>query len=185
MLGAIQTIKKRLVSRQSGRFMGRRMGRSPRMARPAALLLLAWSCLAGFGSPLFPAPAGNRERQPTDSVVGGTTALFIDRVHPEAFRSATWIEVDLPASQVTLKGLRVLTANRSWTMQICGSSLDLATCTTVVGPAGTAPGWRGDFRNESWTFPYLDREGRQKLHLRVTPVGGDWMIFRIQTEARL
>ena len=140
--------------------------------------------MGAMASLLYPAQAGKRERQPTDSVVGGTVTTSIDRLHPEAFRVPTWIEIDLPTDQLTLKGLRVLTANRSWTMQICGSSLDLGTCTTVVGPAGTAAGWRGDFRNESWTFAYQDREGRQKLHLRVTPVGGDWMIFRIQTEAR-
>jgi hypothetical protein len=163
--------------------MNRRPEIPPLNTRRAALLLvLSW--LIAPGSPLYPAPAGKRERQPTDSVVGGAATTSIDRLHPEAFRVPTWIEVDLPANQVTLKGLRVLTANRSWTMQVCGSSLDLSTCTTVVGPAGTAPGWRGDFRNESWTFPYQDREARQKLHLRVTPMGGDWMIFRIQTEAR-
>ena len=163
--------------------MSRRTRSGPRKARRATFLFVALSCLACVGSLLYPEQTPKRERQPLDSVVGGPTTTTIDRLHPEAFRIATWIEVDLPANQVTLKGLRVLTANRSWTMQVCGSSLDLGTCTTVVGPSGTAAGWRGDFRNEHWSFPYLDGEGRQKLHLRVTPVGGDWMIFRIQTVA--
>ncbi len=129
-------------------------------------------------------PVPKVQRQYNDSPMGSSVTTSIDRVHPEAFRVATWVEVDLPANQIALRGLRVLTANRSWTLQICESTLDLSTCTMVVGPVGTAPGWKGDFSNDGWYFSYLDREGRRKLHLRVTPVGGDWMIFRIQTEAR-
>ena len=163
--------------------MSRRQGIPPRKVR-GPILLSVLGCLAAFLPLIQAAPAGKVERQSTDSQGGGSVTTSIDRVHPEAFRTATWVEVDLPANQVTLKGLRVLTANRSWTLQVCGSTLDLSTCTAVVGPVGTAPGWKGDFRNEAWTHAYVDREARQKLHLRVTPVGGDWMIFRIQTEAR-
>lgn len=167
-----------------------RLDRSVRPCRePAArylsgaAFLLALGCLTNLFSPLQATAAGKAERR-AGSAVGGSVTTAIDRVHPEAFRAAAWIEVDLPASHVTLQGLRIITANRCWTLQICESTLDLATCTAVVGPAGTAAGWRGDFRNEAWTFSYTDRESRGKLHLRVTPERGDWMTFRIQTSAR-
>ena len=167
-----------------GRSMSRRQEIPPRKVK-GPLLLIALGCLGALSFSRLDAATGGRvQRQSLDTGGGGGVSSSIDRVHPEAFRTTTWVEVDLPANQVTLKGLRVLTANRSWTLQVCGSTLDLSTCSTVVGPMGTAPGWKGDYQNETWTFPYLDKEGRLKLHLRVTPVGGDWMIFRIQTVAR-
>jgi hypothetical protein len=105
-----------------------------------------------------------------------------DHLHPDAFRTQTWIDVDLPSDRVLLQNLRILTANRSWSMKICESILDPSTCVQVVGTPGSPVGWRGDFRDKNWTKSYEDRQAGRKLHLQVTPVGGDWMIFRIQVE---
>jgi hypothetical protein len=116
---------------------------------------------------------------PTDAA-----GVPIDYLHPEAFRTPTWIDVSLPSNQVVLQNLRILTANRSWTLKLCESIGDPASCVPLVGIQGPpAIGWRGDFRNKTWTRAYLDRDGGAKLHLQATPVGGDWMIFRIQVEA--
>jgi hypothetical protein len=107
----------------------------------------------------------------------------IDYLYPEAFRTQTWIDVDLPSDRVILENLRILTANRNWTLKICESTVDPSSCTLIVGTTGPpAIGWRGDFRNKTWTKSYEDRQAGKKLHLQVNPVGGDWMIFRIQVE---
>jgi hypothetical protein len=109
----------------------------------------------------------------------------IDYVYPEAFRDVTWIDVDLPANVVVVKSIRVLTANRSWTLKLCGSRTGPTACTTLVsGNPKTAPGWKGDFLNTQLNYSYTDLDGVSKLHFQVTPAGGDWMIFRIQTEVQ-
>ena len=112
----------------------------------------------------------------------GTVA--IDFLHPEAFRAATWVNVSLPSNTVLVGNLRIITANRSWGLQICGSVSIPASCVNTLAawdPRGV--GWRGDFRSATWTQTYQDLDAGKQLHLKVTPQGGDWMIFRIKVEA--
>jgi hypothetical protein len=126
-------------------------------------------CLAAF-PPGFSAPPA----QPSS----------IDYLYPEAFRTQTWIQVPLPSSQVSLANLRVITANRKWKLEICGSASNPATCVNALAfsdPRGV--GWRGDFASTAWSQTYQDTDAVKMLHLRVTPLGGDWMIFRIRVEA--
>ena len=151
---------------------------SPRFL-PVALLGFAASCL------LPP----HLEAAPPESAASSISSanaqtVTVDYLYPEAFQVATWIDVDLPSSNVQLANLRIITANRRWSLQICGSISDPATCVNPLAswdPRGV--GWRGDFRSPSWSQSYQDASANKKLHLRVTPIGGDWMIFRIQLEA--
>ena len=109
---------------------------------------------------------------------------FIDYLFPEAFKAATWIQVPLPSNSVSLANLRVITANRKWKLEICGSASNPASCVNALAaqdPRGV--GWRGDFGSAAWTQTYQDADAVKTLHLRVTPLSGDWMIFRIRVEA--
>ena len=143
----------------------------------AAITLL----LAAQVFPAAPAAAGSAGAGPGRP--GDPTR--IDFLHLEAFREPTWMAVDLPASHVTLLSIRVLTANRSWTLGVCGAPQNPQTCSLVVGsPTIPAVGWRGDFINRTLNLDYRNLELQPKLHLLVTPTGGDWMIFRIRLEVR-
>ena len=153
--------------------------------RTAALLVLL--VLVGIGR----APAGTEARTRREcagpkclSAAPNPPFAMIDTQHPEAFLGPTWVGVDLPSDRVILRNLRILTANRNWNMQICESPADPGTCVQVVGPVGgSTVGWRGDYRDATWTRVYQDGAAGRKLHLLVTPAGGDWMIFRIRVEA--
>ena len=108
----------------------------------------------------------------------------IDYLYPEAFRTATWIQVPLPSNQVSLAKLRIITANRKWKVEICGSASNPATCVNALAssdPRGV--GWRGDFASTAWSQTYQDVDAVKTLHLRVTPLAGACIIFRIQVEA--
>jgi hypothetical protein len=110
--------------------------------------------------------------------------VLIDFVHSEAFKTSTWIHVSLPSSHVLLSNLRIITANRKWSLQICGSVSNPGSCVNAL--AGWDPrgvGWRGDFKAAGWSQDYQDLDATNQLHLKVTPQGGDWMIFRIQVGA--
>jgi len=108
----------------------------------------------------------------------------VDYLYPEAFLTTTWVDVDLPTSHVQLADLRIITANRRWSLDICGSPSNPASCVNALASYDPRNvGWRRDFRSQTWSYNYLDLDGAKKLHLRVNPLSGDWMIFRIQVEA--
>ena len=162
---------------------------NPRKLLRRGVLLLAFFWLGA----LLPVSPGTRPLAPQQKRVavepmwhGGAGTVLIDSLHPEAFRTPAWIDVEIPSNWVTLRNLRVLTAHRSWTLQICESVSEPETCTLIVGSGNPRVlGWRGDFRDPAWSVAYEDRDRQKKLHLMVTPAGGDWMIFRIQLEATL
>ncbi len=144
--------------------------------RSVLVVCLAVALLgAGKSSPGNPKP--DQIPAPT-----GTTSA-IDYTYPEAVRDSTWIDVDIPSSSVSVDRIRILTANRDWTLRLCGSRLDRRTCTQVVGrTSARGRGWWGDFVDPALNLSYVDRDGSGKLHFLVTPEEGDWMIFRIQTQ---
>jgi len=113
-----------------------------------------------------------------------TQTTLIDYLYPEAFRVATWIQVPLPSSRVNLANMRILTANRKWKLEICGSGSNPATCVNALASADPrGVGWHGEFSSTAWSQIYQDVDAVKTLHLRVTPLAGDWMIFRMRVEA--
>jgi hypothetical protein len=150
-----------------------------RFSRPLVTVYCLTLCALGLGGPFRPSWTVS------EAAAAGTPPVRIDYVYPEAFRQPTWIDVDLPSSQVVLKNIRVLTANRNWTLKVCGSPTGPTNCTILVrSPSNPAAGWWGDFSNTTLNYSYTDLDGVSKLHLLVTPAGGDWMIFRIQTDVQ-
>jgi hypothetical protein len=151
------------------------------LARPATLRSFLL-CLAGLC--LYLSDPAAAHPKSTAAGIDSSQSVFIDYLYPEAFLGPTWIQIDLPSSSVLLDDLRIVTANRRWTLQICGSVSKPDSCVNAL--AGWDPrgaGWRGDFRSPTWSLSYQDLDGLRKLHLRVTPMAGDWMILRIQVRA--
>jgi hypothetical protein len=145
---------------------------------PILALGLVCACLL-FAPSLL---ARTRSASAGDAALNAQTA-FIDYLYPEAFQASTLINLPLAGNRVQLTNLRILTANRQWSLQICGSVSDPTSCVNPLAswdPKGT--GWRGDFRVPSWSMSYQDLDAGKQLHLRVTPMSGDWMIFRIQLQ---
>jgi len=152
---------------------------SLRRRRSAFLFRAAGLCLC-----LTAAAWGQSDTSASAASALEAQTVSIDFVHPEAFRTSTWIHVSIPSNHVLLSNLRIITANRKWSLQICGSVSIPASCVnalTAWDPRGV--GWRGDFKVSSWSQDYLDLDAANQLHLKVTPLGGDWMIFRIQVGA--
>ena len=145
-------------------------------------VLLCWLASVSL---CLSAPASGRPKRSTEAApTANAQTAFIDFLHPEAFRGSTWIQIGLPSSRVLLSNLRIITANRSWSLQICGSVSNPGSCVNALAswdPRGA--GWRGDFLSAAWSQSYQDLDAGKMLHLRVTPLTGDWMIFRIQVEA--
>src|SRR5262245_15408255 len=158
--------------RRPGRASYRRRVPPPRLCLALLLLLMSATVWAQPGPSHDAAPAPQAQTVP------------IDFLNPEPFRVSTWIHIPLPSSSVLLSNLRIITANRSWSIEICGSVSIPGSCVNALSawdPRGV--GWRGDFRSATWSQTYQDLDAGKQLHLRVTPLRGAWMIFRIRVEA--
>jgi len=88
---------------------------SRRAPSPGFLPILALG-LAGASLLFAPAVlARTKTAASSDAAASGQT-VSIDYLYPEAFQAPTWINVALPSNTVQLANLRILTANRQWSL---------------------------------------------------------------------